>query len=78
MTPHRLRRGASHLPARRSRQNATFIHYQALSMTAKHFLQPNRLAPGVEPHGKGQQNMPFDTKPIYKPALPNLIGKVRA
>ena len=26
MTPHRLRRGASHLPARRSRQNATFIH----------------------------------------------------
>jgi hypothetical protein len=47
-------------------------------MTAKHFLQPNRLAPGLEPHGKGQQNMPFDTKPIYKPALPNLIGKVRA
>ncbi|MGD0099843.1 MAG: hypothetical protein ABSC60_05820 [Acidobacteriota bacterium] len=31
MTPHRLRRGASHLPARRSRQNATFIHYQALT-----------------------------------------------
>jgi len=30
MTPYRLRRGASHLPARRSRQNATFIHYQAL------------------------------------------------
>jgi hypothetical protein len=30
MTPHRLRRGASNLPARRSRQNATFIHYQAL------------------------------------------------
>jgi len=26
MTPHRLRRGALHLPARRSRQNATFIH----------------------------------------------------
>jgi hypothetical protein len=31
MAPHRLRRGALHLPARRSRQNATFIHYQALS-----------------------------------------------
>jgi hypothetical protein len=30
MTPHRLRRVALHLPARRSRQNATFIHYQAL------------------------------------------------
>jgi hypothetical protein len=28
---HRLRRAASHLPARRSRQNAAFIHYQALS-----------------------------------------------
>jgi len=26
MTPHRLRRGALHLPARRSRQNATFIY----------------------------------------------------
>jgi len=26
MTPHRLRRGASHLPARRSRQNANVIH----------------------------------------------------
>jgi hypothetical protein len=25
MTPHRLRRGALHLPARRSRQNATFL-----------------------------------------------------
>jgi hypothetical protein len=31
MFPHRLHRGASHLPARRSRQNATFIYYQALS-----------------------------------------------
>jgi len=28
---HRLRRGALHLPARRSRQNTTFIHYQALT-----------------------------------------------
>jgi hypothetical protein len=26
MTPHRLRRDASHLPARRARQNATFIY----------------------------------------------------
>jgi hypothetical protein len=26
MSPHRLRRAALHLPARRSRQNATFIH----------------------------------------------------
>jgi hypothetical protein len=26
MTPHRLRRGALHLPVRRSRQNATFIY----------------------------------------------------
>jgi hypothetical protein len=26
MTPHRLRRGASHLPARRSRQNANVIY----------------------------------------------------
>jgi hypothetical protein len=33
MAPHRLRRGALHLPARRSRQNATFIHYQALTAT---------------------------------------------
>ena len=31
MTPHRLLCGASHLPARRSRQNATFIYYQALT-----------------------------------------------
>jgi hypothetical protein len=30
MAPHHLRRGASHLPARRSRQNAASIHYQAL------------------------------------------------
>jgi hypothetical protein len=26
MAPHRLRRGAAHLPARRSRQNANVIH----------------------------------------------------
>jgi len=26
-----MRRGALHLPAPRSRQNATFIHYQALT-----------------------------------------------
>jgi hypothetical protein len=32
MSPHRLRRGALHLPARRSRQNATFIHLQVLSV----------------------------------------------
>jgi len=31
MSPHRLRRGASHLPAWRSRQNAAFIYYQALA-----------------------------------------------
>jgi hypothetical protein len=31
MTPHRLRRSASHLPARSSRQNAIFIYRQALS-----------------------------------------------
>ncbi len=31
MTPHRLRRRALHLPARRSRQNATFIYFQALT-----------------------------------------------
>jgi hypothetical protein len=30
MAPHHLRRSALHLPARRSRQNATLIHYQAL------------------------------------------------
>jgi hypothetical protein len=35
MAPHRLRRGALHLPARRSRQSATFIHYQALSDFSK-------------------------------------------
>jgi hypothetical protein len=32
MSPHRLRNGASRLPARRSRQNATFVLLQALSM----------------------------------------------
>jgi len=31
MSPHRLRRGAAHLPSRRSRQNATLIYYQALT-----------------------------------------------
>jgi hypothetical protein len=29
-----------HLPARRSRQNATFILYQALSSVARFFLRP--------------------------------------
>ena len=29
---HRLRRGASHLPARRSRQSVTFIHLRALTV----------------------------------------------
>jgi len=31
MKKHRLRRGASHLPARRSRQSVTFIHLRALT-----------------------------------------------
>jgi len=31
MAPYRLRRGASPLLAWRSRQNATFVHYQALN-----------------------------------------------
>ena len=32
MKKHRLRRGASHLPARRSRQSVTFIHLRALTV----------------------------------------------
>jgi hypothetical protein len=32
MTPHRLRRDALPLPARRSRQNANVIHGQALTL----------------------------------------------
>jgi hypothetical protein len=39
MAPHRLRHGALHLPARRLRQNATFIHYQALNNGSAHFPQ---------------------------------------
>ena len=34
MPPHRLRRGALHLPARRSRQNAHLIFWRALSVLA--------------------------------------------
>jgi RNA polymerase sigma-70 factor, ECF subfamily len=47
MAPHRLRRGASHLPARRSLQNATFIHYQALSPSSFRSGQTNPGCPVV-------------------------------
>jgi hypothetical protein len=48
MTPHRLRRIASHLPARRSRQNATFIHLQALSAVKVISKAQSRLS-AIEP-----------------------------
>ena len=38
MSPHRLRRGALHLPARRSRQSASLISSQALKAAASRFL----------------------------------------
>jgi hypothetical protein len=39
MSPHRLRRAALHLPARRSRQNVTFIHLQALTISRERRTQ---------------------------------------
>jgi len=41
---HRLRRGASHLPARRSRQNAHLISWRALTWVMAETAMPRRGA----------------------------------
>jgi len=56
MTPHRLRRAALHLPARRSRQNAHAILRQTLSALREHPEWAVRCAlghfrPGMMPEG---------------------------
>ena len=47
MAPHRLRRGALHLPARRSRRSASLISSQALTAGAIHYQPFGPHSPSV-------------------------------
>ena len=42
MSSHRLRRGASHLPARRSRQNINLFLREPLESSGTRFTSPSR------------------------------------